>query len=85
MQLAQRVKGLHRDWREEEDSAGEHFAPNSSGDTNKNCLYLGSCSVGGARHSGAPMLRRYAATSDFLLSMAHLRAVLPHFLVLQGR
>jgi hypothetical protein len=31
----------------------------------------------GARHCGAPMLRRYAATSAWLRSMAHLSAVLP--------
>ena len=30
---------------------------------------------GGARHSGAPMLRRYAMTSAFLPLMAHLSAV----------
>jgi hypothetical protein len=30
---------------------------------------------GGARHCGAPMLRRYAATSAFLRSMAYLSAV----------
>jgi hypothetical protein len=49
-------------------------------------LFLfGQLQRGGARHSGAPMLRRYAATSDFLLSMAHLRAVLPELLDLQGR
>ena len=37
---------------------------------------------GGARHSGAPMLRRYAITSALLKSMAYLSAVLPR---LQGR
>ena len=37
---------------------------------------------GGARHSGAPMLRRYATTSALLQLMAHLSAVLPS---LQGR
>jgi len=37
---------------------------------------------GGERHSGAPMLRRYAATSASLQSMAILSAVQP---LLQGR
>ncbi len=36
---------------------------------------------GGARHSGAPMLRRYAATTALSLYKAHLSAVLPQ---LQG-
>jgi hypothetical protein len=40
-------------------------------------LYLGSGSAGGARHCGAPMLRRYAATSAWLKSMANLSAVSP--------
>jgi hypothetical protein len=38
--------------------------------------------AGGARHSGAPMLSRYAATPPSLLRMTHLSAVLP---ALQGR
>jgi hypothetical protein len=37
---------------------------------------------GGARHCGAPMLRRYAATSGSLQTMAYLSAVVPP---LQGR
>ncbi len=32
----------------------------------RQCFYLGSGSAGGARHCGAPMLRRYAATSALL-------------------
>jgi hypothetical protein len=36
----------------------------------------------GARHCGAPMLRRNATTSAWLRSMAHLSAVSPR---LQGR
>ena len=57
---------------------------NSSGGTKRNCIYLQGrgAAGGGARHCGAPMLRRYATTSASLLSMAHLSAVLP---ALQGR
>ena len=51
--------------------------PPPPGGTNKSCFYLGSGSAGGARHCGAPMLRRYAATSASLQSMAHLSAVQP--------
>ena len=56
--------------------------PSLSGGTNKNCFYLGRGSAGGARHCGAPMLRRYAATSALSQLMATLSAVLPR---LQGR
>jgi hypothetical protein len=56
--------------------------PNSSGDANTKCLYFGQRQRGGARHSGAPMLRRYVTTSALLRSMAILSAVLPS---LQGR
>jgi hypothetical protein len=58
--------------------------PNSSGGTKRNCIYLQGrgAAGGGARHCGAPMLRRYAMTSAFFWSMAHLSAVLPQ---LQGR
>jgi hypothetical protein len=45
-------------------------------------LLFGQRQRGKARHSGAPMLRRYAATSALLLAMAHLIAVPP---TLQGR
>ncbi len=50
----------------------------------RNCIYWqGSGEAGGgARHSGAPMLRRYATTSVLLLSMANFSAVMPK---LQGR
>ncbi len=37
---------------------------------------------GGARHSGAPMLRRYATTLAWLQAMANSSAVMPP---LQGR
>jgi hypothetical protein len=43
---------------------------------------LAGAQRGGARHSGAPMLRRYAMTSALLKLMATLSAVLPS---LQGR
>jgi hypothetical protein len=56
--------------------------PNNSGGTNKKRFYLGSGSAGGARHLGAPMLRRYATTSASPSLMAYLSAVLP---LLQGR
>jgi hypothetical protein len=65
--------------------------PNSSGDTEKNKNYFlagaraqqaGWAAGAGARHCGAPMLRRYATTSALLLLMANLSAVLPP---LQGR
>ncbi len=56
--------------------------PNSSGDANKKCFLFGQRQRGGARHSGAPMLRRYATTSALLRWMAHSSAVLPR---LQGR
>jgi hypothetical protein len=42
------------------------------------CVFLllfGQRQRGGARHSGAPMLRRYAATSALFFSMAYLSAV----------
>jgi hypothetical protein len=54
----------------------------SGGDTYKKCFLFKKQQRGGARHSGAPMLRKYAATSAFLRSMAHLSAVAPQ---LQGR
>ncbi len=43
------------------------------------CLlsHIGAAAARGARHSGAPMLRRYAATSALLRSMASWSAVLP--------
>ena len=57
---------------------------NSSGGTKRNCIYLQGrgAAGGGARHCGAPMLRRYAATSALLSMMAYLSAVSPP---LQGR
>jgi hypothetical protein len=45
----------------------------------KNGIYI---RAGGARHCGASILRRYAATSALLQSMANLSAVLP---ILQRR
>jgi hypothetical protein len=58
--------------------------PDSSEDEESGAafIYLCSGSAGGARHCGAPMLRRYAATSAMLQSMAHLSGVWPK---LQGR
>ncbi len=48
--------------------------PNRSGDTNKNEIHFGAQQAGGqrggARHSGAPMLCRYATTSAWLRRMA---------------
>jgi hypothetical protein len=78
---------LCRNWQALEDSEPPPIAVvASSGDTKKNKIYFGvsSCAAsGGARHCGAPMLSRYAATSALLRSMASLSAVLPN--MLQGR
>ncbi len=58
-------------------------APPPPGGTNKNCFFIWAAAArGGARHCGAPMRRRYAATSAWLQSMAHSSAVSPQ---LQGR
>ena len=50
----------------------------------RNCIYSqgSGAAGGGARHSGAPMLRRYAITSALSCCMAYLSAVVPR---LQGR
>jgi hypothetical protein len=66
------------------DGKRQRRLPNSSGGTKRNCIYLQGrgAAGGGARHCGAPMLRRYAMTSALLFSMAYLSAVLP---LLQGR
>ena len=39
------------------------LTPPPSPPNEQEVIYLGNGSAGGARHSGAPMLRRYAATS----------------------
>jgi hypothetical protein len=48
----------------------------------KRTILFGQRQRGGARHSGAPLLRRYAITSALLRMMAYLSAVSP---LLQGR
>ena len=54
----------------------ERTAAGGSGDARRK---HSAFTVGGAgrRHSGAPILRRYAAASALLLRMAHLSAVQP--------